>query len=270
VIPRLDAPENRRYWFRLESAKRRLIYTLDQLGLPIPGRGEDPQRGLAFRFLEDLRSDHRVMTGHDAGLITLNIAEADDAERETIRIRLKEPYRTLLGHFRHEIGHFYWELLIAQGPDLTAFRTVFGDERTDYQTAMARYYQSAPPDDWSQSFISAYATMHPWEDWAETWAHYMHIVDSLGTARGWGVRFHRKAGTSEHWVDLDTAPGSFQEEIVQNWLPLSQFLNSMNRSLGQKDSYPFVLPDRVIQKLMFIHQVVQDARASSSDRSASL
>ncbi|ANJ67730.1 hypothetical protein A9404_10390 [Halothiobacillus diazotrophicus] len=263
VIPQLDRPENRRYWFLLESAKRRLIYALDQLGLPIPGRDEDPQRGLAFRFLADQRSDHRVVTGHDAGLITVNIVEADDAEREAIRTRLNEPYRTLLGHFRHEIGHFYWELLIADGPRLDEFRALFGDERADYQAALNRYYQSPPPEDWSRSYISAYATMHPWEDWAETWAHYMHIVDALGTARNWGVRIHRAAGRFDDWVDLEGDVGDFRTDIIRVWLPLSQFLNSMNRSLGQKDSYPFVIPDGVIQKLVFIHQVVQDARETA-------
>lgn len=266
VIPRLDAPKNRRYWFLLESAKRRLIYALDRLGLPIPGRDDDPQCGLAFRFLEDLRADHGVVTGHDAGLITLNIAEADDANREAMRTRLKEPYRTLLGHFRHEIGHFYWEILVAQSSLLEPYRAVFGDERADYQAAMAQYYQSSPPENWSKSFISVYATMHPWEDWAETWAHYMLIVDALETAQGWGVRFHQREGASMHWVNLDTTADDFQAAIVQAWLPLSQFLNSMNRSLGQKDSYPFVIPDRVIQKLMFIHQVVQDVRTSAIEQ----
>lgn len=263
VIPQLDAPENRRYWFLLESAKRRLIYALDQLGLPIPDRNEDPQRGLAFRFLADLRSDHHVVTGHDAGLITVNIVEADDAKREAIRTKLNEPYRTLLGHFRHEIGHFYWELLIAGSQKIEAFRGLFGDERADYQAALARYYESSPVRDWSQSFISAYATMHPWEDWAETWAHYMHIVDALGTARNWGVRIRRAASRPDDWVDLDANITDFREEIIRVWLPLSQFLNSMNRSLGQKDSYPFVIPDRVIQKLAFIHQVIQDARSNA-------
>ena len=122
-----------------------------------------------------------------AGLITINVEEADDAKREQIRHAMREPYRTLLGHFRHEVGHYYWDRLIWDSKWLEPFRQLFGDERASYAEALKRNYEQGPPADWALSYISSYATMHPWEDWAETWAHYMHVVDSLATAMGFGL-----------------------------------------------------------------------------------
>lgn len=260
VIPQLGAAENARSWYLLEAAKRRLIYTLDALGLAIPGRAQDPGRGLVFHFLESTDSDGEVLTGHDTGLITLNIAEADDAEREARRTAMGEPYRTLLGHFRHEIGHFYWEQLIADGPWLAPFRALFGDETTDYGAALQHHYQNGAPADWADRFISSYASAHPWEDWAETWAHYLHIVDALDTAQHWGVSLaHRHAATTAR---APAAGGeAFADILTRRWLPLSQFINSMNRSLGQRDSYPFVIADPVIAKLDFVHRLVLASRS---------
>ncbi|MFP4903216.1 putative zinc-binding metallopeptidase, partial [Paraburkholderia sp. BR14261] len=185
TIPDLSRPENRLYWYRLETAKRRLLYTLGALGLPLVTRAEDPEHGLQFEFLEETGDGQRIMTGHDHGLITMNIAEADDAHRERTRISLHEPYRTLLGHFRHEVGHYYFDRLIAQestGRWLEPFRRRFGDERADYAAALAAHYADGPASDWAERHVSAYASVHPWEDWAETWAHYLHIVDTLDTA----------------------------------------------------------------------------------------
>jgi len=62
-----------------------------------------------------------VLTSHCNGLITLNIAEADDAERERRRVKFHEPYRTLLGHLRHEVAHYYWDRLIANSKWLSGF-----------------------------------------------------------------------------------------------------------------------------------------------------
>lgn len=186
IIPALDKPENRRFWALLETAKRRLFYTLDILGLARPGVAEDPVHGLRFHFLEEVDPSEQVLTGHDSGLVTLNVAEADDAEREARRTAMNEPYRTLLGHFRHEVGHFYWDRLIAVGPWLAHFRNLFGDESVAYGPALADHYRDGPPSDWQSRFISAYAASHPWEDWAETWAHYLHVMDALETADDWG------------------------------------------------------------------------------------
>jgi len=274
VLPALERPGNLAAWNKIEVAKRRLMHGLLAAGLPIPRRPGDPE-GLTFHFLEELPdAAEPVLTGHDHGLITLSIAEADDAEREARRTRMHEPYRTLLGHFRHEIGHFYWDQLIAKDPErLEAFRALFGDERADYGQALQRHYQEGAPADWAQRHISAYATMHPWEDWAETWAHWMHITDALDTATHWGVRLQGDpvAGPAvEPGTQLDDLPAAadFRQVLVDQWLPLSRFLNSMGRSLGQGDAYPFVVAPPVLERLRFVHDTVTAAAAALTPSAA--
>ena len=187
MIPDLSWAENLEKWRALEVAKHRLFYTLFQLRLPVETQAESPA-GLSFEFLADVApSGSSVMTGHSDGVITINLAEADDVERERRRHQMREPYRTLLGHFRHEIGHYYWDRLIANTPHLEEFRRIFGDERRDYGAALQDYYAWGAPSDWSQHFISAYASSHPWEDFAETWAHYFHMIDTLETAHVAGL-----------------------------------------------------------------------------------
>ena len=192
MIPDLNIPQNIERWRKIELAKRYVFRSLMRWRLPRPNKIDDPDRGLAFDFLGDVGSNTggaaHVLTGHDDGLITLNVAEGDDVEREKRRAALGEPYRTLVGHFRHEIGHYYWDRLVRDDSRrLEAFRAVFGDERDDYNGALQRHYSGGPPMDWSVHFISSYATSHPWEDFAETWAHYLHIVDALETARSYGI-----------------------------------------------------------------------------------
>ncbi|MEP7298382.1 MAG: putative zinc-binding metallopeptidase [Burkholderiales bacterium] len=260
IIPALSNPVNRAYWSRLEQAKRRLFYTLLGLGLRAPSREEDPHDGMAFRFLEDAGQQTRVLTGHDAGTVTLNIAEADDAEREKTRTAMHEPYRSLLGHFRHESGHYYWDRLIAGTAWIDECRQLFGDERLDYTEALRSHYAS-PSAVWSDSYISAYASAHPWEDWAECWAHYLHMVDGLETAHAWGLHLDHAvpAGDPLAVCPVDPNAASIEPSLIEQWLPLSQFSNSMNRSLGLNDSYPFVVPPPVVSKLEFIHRVIGDA-----------
>ena len=261
TVPDLSVPANLRAWAKMESAKHRLFYTLLQLGLPTPNRIDKPGTGLAFDFLSDdpIYGGGRVMTGHDDGLITLAVAEADDAERESRRARMGEPYRTLLGHFRHEVGHFYWDLLIRDGNQTESFRAVFGDERSDYNDMLRRYYAAGPTLDWQTQYVSAYAGSHPWEDWAETWAHYLHIVDGLGTAASFRLEVHPRIDPDHV---LDTGPVSRQfaegpfEQLVHQWLPLTIALNAMNQSMGLNDLYPFVLSTTVIKKLSYIHGIV--------------
>lgn len=260
-MPNLDDPANLVAWRRVEDAKHRLVYTLMRLGLPLPDRRQSPQDGLMFDILADPPDNDapRVMTGHDNGLVTLALAEADDAERERRRTLMREPYRTLLGHFRHEVGHWYWDRLVRDRGLLAETRTVFGDDTEDYAAALQRHYDNGPPPDWQQTHVSAYATTHAWEDFAETWSHYLHIVDSLETAQAFGIEvkpdvapelgFHRPA-TVDPW-----APGPF-EHLVEAWLPLTFAMNSMNRSMGLPDLYPFVLSAPVIAKLAFIHALV--------------
>lgn len=260
TIPDLSVPGNRTHWAQMELAKRRMLYTLLALQLPLRSKRADPARGLAFSFLVSLPG-LPVSTGHDDGHIVIDLAEADDAHREKTRLALHEPYRTLLGHFRHEIGHYYWDRLVDDGPFLDGFRALFGDERADYGDALRRHYEQGPPADWQDSFVTSYATMHPWEDWAESWAHFMHIVDTLDTARSLGLVLqpdHDEEPAMELGADRRrNALARNFDEMREQWLPLTYALNSLNRSMGLRDPYPFVLSAPAMQKLRFVHQVIQ-------------
>lgn len=306
VIPNLDTEENRTRWYRLETAKRRLLYTLAALGLPVePKRldagpdaapitdaasapdagatieGSPPQDamekthnepdesaptsqtgltyssdGIAFEFLEDTAGGERVLTGHDHGLITLNIAEADDARREEMRAQMHEPYRTLLGHFRHEIGHYYFDLLIAGTHWNEPFRAKFGDERADYGESLDRHYQEGAPPHWTERYVSAYASAHPWEDWAETWAHYLHMVDTLDTATSCGLKLVPDDPAEPSLDDTTPVEDAGFDDLMSRWFPLTYALNSLNRSLGMPDGYPFALAPAVVEKLRFVHRVI--------------
>jgi len=257
IIPALGKPENRSYWMNLERAKRRLFYTLLSLELPTPDRAADPINGISFQFIEEAGPLQRVLTGHDNGVITLNIAEADDAFRERMRNSMHEPYRSVLGHFRHESGHYYWDRLIADTTWVDEYRALFGDERADYEAALKQHY-AAPRANWQQDCISVYASAHPWEDWAECWAHYLHIVDGLETAAAWGLRLDHATpnGPSLRVASVEPDAASIETTLIEQWLPVSQFSNAMNRSLGLNDSYPFVIPPPVMAKLDFVHRVV--------------
>lgn len=243
----------------MELAKHRLFYTLLQLNLPLPHRSDEPKRGLAFDFLTDPAGDDKVLTGHDDGIITLALKEADDGEREKRRTSMHEPYRTLLGHFRHETGHYYWDRLIDEGNRQNQCRALFGDDRQDYDLALKRHYQEGAPIDWQQQYVSSYATSHPWEDFAETWAHYLHIIDCLETAKAHGLKVNPGISVaSELRSDafINSYQGSSFEQFITEWLPLTYAMNSMNRSMGLNDIYPFVLSPTVIKKLSFIHNLV--------------
>ncbi len=240
VIPNLSRGRNSVLWGRLERAKRRMLYGVFSLGLPtigIPGRP-----GMGFEFLEDQRDNPLVeeafvMIGHRAGVITINIHEADDSRRHAVREAMWERYRTLLGHFRHESGHYFWDLLTAN--DIEGFRRLFGDDRQDYEQALRYHYEAGPPPNWNHDYISAYATAHPLEDWAETWAHYMHIVDGLETAR-------------ENALGPPPVGHSWEARVAA-WMEVAVRINELNRSLGTPDPYPFVLTPAVQEKLGFIH-----------------
>lgn len=263
VIPDLGRPLNRLYWRRIEAAKRRLIYSLLRLGLPIVDRAADPESGLSFAFLADApepgefsdafdSTPARVLTGHHNGLITINVAEADDVERERMRTLMNEHYRTLLGHFRHEIAHYYWPRLLPEGPRREAFRALFGDERADYGQALERYYRDGPPPDWQQRYVSAYAASHPWEDWAESFAHYLHMIDTLEAAADAGI-LPGRAGQRRLPEDIGT--------LITLWRELVVVLNALNRCMGQPDAYPFVLTGVADDKLGFVHETIAAAAA---------
>jgi hypothetical protein len=259
TIPDLGIAGSQEAWTKLETAKRRLLYALLSLELPLSGKSPESQKGLEFRFLSDsvtVNGDRaRVLTGHDDGLITINVAEADDVYRETMRQHQHEPYRTLLGHFRHEIGHYYWDVLISQSEKLERFRQLFGDERLDYQEALKLHYNSGAPPNWEENFISAYATTHPWEDWAESWAHVMHMVDALETSYAVGLSV-RPARLDEPALAIPAKPvlarvGDF-DQLMTEWAALTYVLNNLTRGLGLADAYPFVISTPVIEKLRFV------------------
>lgn len=268
VLPDLTVPGNKEAWYRLEVAKRRLVYTLRNLGLPLANKTEDPRHGLAFVFLaEQGASGAPVLTGHCDGVVTINVAEADDVERERRRLQMHEPYRTLLGHFRHEVGHYYWDRLILHSDRQYAFRQLFGDERADYSQALERHYQQGAPADWAQHFISAYASSHPWEDWAETWAHYIHISDTLEMATVCGMALLPSRAdepamlpTTLPMADEGDGTQAF-EHMISHWFAVSYVLNNLNRGLGLADAYPFVLSKAVIAKLKFVHETVSSWRS---------
>ena len=244
---------------RAEAAKRRLIAELYELKLPIVGRDEDPEHGLAFRLLSSAHEN--VVTGHDNGVITLDLAEGDDVHREQLRVEMDEPYRTLLGHFRHEVGHYYYYRLVAPSTEYVArFNELYGDPDADYQAALDRHYSEGAPQGWKKKFVSSYATMHAAEDWAETFAHYLHIRDTLDTSAWCGL-----APATATFDRPALGPSAFPN-IIELWLPLSWSLNMVNRSMGHDDLYPFVLPAAVLEKMQFIHTVIEEVTAALSGK----
>ncbi len=266
IIPNLSNPHNPAAWYRLESAKRRMLYGLYALALPVVARSADPKRGLAFRFLESsARGDaQRVLTGHDNGIITVNVAEADDVQREQQRVVHQEAYRTLLGHFRHEIGHYYWDVLIQNSSHLDEYRALFGDERAGYREAVEHHYRSGPPPRWPESFVSAYATMHPWEDWAECWAHFLHMTDALETAHATGLALKPRRADEPALSSARSPLGSHTNvnAMLEDWTALAYVLNNLNRGLGLPGSYPFVLTPRIIEKIAFVHRTILEAQSA--------
>jgi hypothetical protein len=261
--PPYDDEEGMEEFVRAESAKRRLIFQLDELGLPTEPRNETADGGFAFDLLSS--KEQKVITGHDDGLITLDLAEADDEHRERLRLHLNEPYRTLLGHFRHEIGHYYWPMLVDEPTVLEACRSLFGDDTADYAEAVKQHYgDETDTNSWAESHISRYATMHPYEDWAETFAHYLHILDTLQTAASFGLRIPSTMAAAELLISTDaTRPDNSRtfSELIDHWLEMSYALNQVNRSMGREDLYPFILPPAVIRKLAFVDRAVRRHRS---------
>ena len=257
-------PDNGVLWGRIELAKRRLFSSLLALGLPVASLTEDPVSGLAFDLIRSPDGGPPVLTGHKEGLITLNLLEADDAVREAMRSAMREPYRTLLGHFRHEIGHYYWDRLVRGTAWMDGFRALFGDETQDYAASLQKNYREGPPAQWWLHYVSAYASTHPWEDWAECWAHYLHMRDTIDTAVSLGL-----ANDHLDSAQLEFTPfkmdALYQQQhpeaqqfldFLNDWMRLTTLLNEMSRSMGQPDFYPFVLPREVVAKLHFIHLLV--------------
>ena len=261
-LPDLSDPANLRRWKVIEDAKRRLFYTLARLHLTRLDGVAAPE----FEFLAD-QPGQPVMTGHRSGTIVLNVAEADDDERTRRRMALHEPYRTLIGHLRHESGHFYWDVLVhAQPHALEQFRALFGDERQDYGQALQAHYHVGPagPYGWEEQHVSAYATAHPWEDWAETWAHYLHMVDLMETAASYRTQLTIPGELGPHTMqDPFTPQGRNFDAMLRAWVPLTLLLNSLNRSLGHGDAYPFAISGPAWDKLRFVHETISSYRSRS-------
>lgn len=264
LVPPLEDVADLARWQVIERAKKRLVYSLLRLRLPLATRSQDALHGLAFQFPREDIAVVPVVTGHESGLITIALLEADDAAREYRRTQLREPYRTLLGHFRHEIGHHYWDILVNGQPAHARFRELFGDESADYQAGLQLHYANGAAPGWQQTHVSAYATAHPWEDFAETFAHYLHLVDTTEMAAAFGVRLRPsvdKEGVLAARLDFDPYDGGGIEALVDNWVPLASLINNLNRAVGQQDAYPFILTPQVIEKLGFVADLVHAAGA---------
>jgi len=248
-------------------ALRRLVYQLHDLGLPIePFWRRDG--GLAFDLLSSYSTGERITIGHANGVITIDLVESLDAYRETLRVRLGEPYRTMLGHFRHEAGHYYQNILVETGPGAQRYlgrcRDLFGDERAGYADAIARHYEFGAPSDWQESFISEYATMHPWEDFAECFAHYLHITDTIDTAREAGMVLHAdrvRFTAPRDIVPLESYADVPIEHLLFDWKWMSLFFNRVNTAMGKNPLYPFEISEPVADKLGFVHQVLRESAA---------
>lgn len=265
IIPDTTSTQGLERFHKIGAAQRHLFYSILRLGIPCPDRNADPAGGLVFDFLEDsidtVGNLVPAMTGHEKGLISLRAAEADDVVRETVRVSMGEPYRTLLGHFRHEIGHFFFDQLVLGSNMIDEARVLFGDERQDYEAALKKNYEDGPPVDWQQSFISTYASCHPAEDFAECWAHYFHIVDTLESTRAFGLSIAPfKHNDLDVEVTFDPYRADSAQQLVDSWVPISLALNTFQRSMGQGDIYPFVMPPEVVNKLDFINRLIKAAR----------
>lgn len=264
TIPHLLDTENLDKWKRIELAKHRLVYQLLRFKLLVISKIDDKQRGLCFDFLakEDLQEGSRnVKTGHAQGVITLLISEADPVVREQTKKDMSERYRTLLGHFRHEVGHYFWDRLVCDNPSvLQEFRVLFGDETQSYSNALSNYYANGPQANWQNRFISKYASSHPWEDWAETWSHYLHLTDILETAYNFGIQTDPKIPTFENLkmeASFDPYTETNFKSFMDTGIPLLYTLNSMNRSMGVNDLYPFIISGPVKGKFEFIHNLLK-------------
>jgi hypothetical protein len=256
TIPNLSEPGSLDAWREVEHAKKRLVYSLLRLGLPVDASPDGSIPRLTFDFMA------QAVTGHENGVITLDVMEADSVERERRRAQFDEPYRSLLGHLRHESGHYYWMRLVERGGTIEEFRRLFGDERQDYKGALNAHYAAGAPASWSESFVSAYASSHPWEDWAETWAHYLHVVDAVETAEAEGMEPRAAGllfGAAWPFKKYDVYRQVSFESLMERWWPLSLALNNISRSLGRRDLYPFVISPMARSKLAFVHRAVRSA-----------
>ena len=230
------------HWAQTEAAKR---WVIDNLGRWHWFRPEDPGTRPTFHMLAE--GPTPVQMGHIDGVVTISVAEADAVLSTTRREALQEPYRTMIGHMRHEIAHMLWWRLSLRADFLEAFRAMFGDERADYQAALQRHYTDGPPADWRQRFLTTYASAHAHEDWAETAAHLLHLTDICDSvAAGLGAAALPDPGW-DAYAEPDTA------RLIAVAMPIVAGLNHVNRGMGLSDIYPFLLSPEAQRKLAFVH-----------------
>ena len=248
VIPDLTVEGNRERWAKLETAKRRLLFQLDELGLRYAAEDVGDEKPLQFDFKANT-PEAAVLTGHADGLITINVSEADSVERERVRKQMHEPHRSLLGHMRHEVGHYYWMTLV-EGKREDECMAVFGDHRElPYADALKLYYENGPAADWQSQYVRAYATAHPWEDFAETWGFYLDMLEVLSTMH-------------HHLHALAPDPRALPAEaLTVIYQQLGVFFNEVNRTMGLKDLVPEIISPEIVKKLAFLDRLV--ARISS-------
>jgi hypothetical protein len=256
IIPNLEDPKNKDRWARVEAAKRLVLYDFDALGLRYGTAADGVVPPLRFDFkadaslpdsrFRDTPGGEKVFTGHDNGLVTLNLREADPVAREQARVQFGEAHRTLVGHFRHEMGHYVWEVEI-RGKQEPAFVKLFGDHNAvPYNDAMTAYYAKGPKAGWLTSYVSGYATMHPWEDWAETFANYLDLMATLETA--------------EHGGLIKLPDRKTFDTLATAYVELGITLNELNRGVGLIDFLPEIIAGPVREKMAFIHGLTRYGR----------
>lgn len=237
-------------WMAAEAAKRRVIHQLDELALTFEIRSPATPDGLAFDFVHVPSAGG--ITGHLDGVVTLDLAEVDEHHRGLLRRDLDETYRTVIGHLRHEIGHYFWGRLVGQSDDLEQFRVLFGNERSDYAEAIERHYAPGERAWDTTRFVTAYASVHPSEDWAETFAHYLHILDATGTALA-----HEVAPPAARDAAAERVLQAMEfSEILDIWRPINAAIGAIAESLGTPDPYPFDPTGVVVDKLAFVHRQI--------------
>lgn len=261
-LPDLSRPEDQTRWCQIEQAKRTLVASLIALRLPVQSKAEDAERGLAFDVLQATPWGEPAVTAQAEGVITIDVEEAEDETREQRRAVLGEPYRTLLGQLRHDSGHYYWQRLVRGSPWRAPFRKLFGDERSNYPQALSEYRERGAPTDWSERHLSAYASSHPCEDWAETWSYFLQMIDTLDTARHLGldnskaVNLAQRLAASDLRAPTDACSADFAG-LLNEWIEFNAVLNELSRSMGLRDFSPNVLSALAVRKLLFVHRVIR-------------
>ncbi|MGJ7457596.1 zinc-binding metallopeptidase family protein [Halomonas sp. RA08-2] len=243
LAPDPSLPYAMPHWAKTEAAKR---WVIDNLGRWNWFRPEDPGAPPVFHMLAE--GPTPVAMGHAGGVVTISVAEADPVLRTARREALEEPYRTMIGHMRHEISHMLWWRLSLRDDFLEAFRSMFGDEREDYAEALQRHYVNGPPAGWRSSFVSTYASAHPHEDWAETAAHLLHLTDIADSFVAAGL-----SSPDLPYPGWDPYMESDADRLIRVATHQVMAVNHINRSMGLPDLYPFVLSDITRQKLVFMH-----------------